>query len=179
MDARQEKRNQLLYAVADHILDHGLLDASLRPMARTAGTSDRMLIYHFGSREQLIETVLEHLTDRVKESLDLALPAMPFKDRPTAIASIMNLLRTPEFRRFNAVWLEILAKAASGKETYRKTARRIMVVFADWLEQRVPKGEEDRRAAAWTLLAQIEGLVVMDAAGQSERAFGFEEQQSI
>jgi AcrR family transcriptional regulator len=164
MQSSDDKRTRILRAVADHVLDHGLVSASLRPMAKTAGTSDRMLIYHFGSRSLLIEAVLEHLAERVKQHLDAALPETPFPDRDAAIESIMGLLRTQEMRRFNAVWFEILGKAAAGDAVYRTAARQIMSTFAEWLEPRVPETDSDRRAQAWELLTWIEGQVVMDAA---------------
>ncbi|MFZ9395925.1 MAG: TetR family transcriptional regulator, partial [Erythrobacter sp.] len=47
-------REILLPRLAAHVLAHGLAGASLRPLARAAGTSARMLIYHFGSKERLI-----------------------------------------------------------------------------------------------------------------------------
>jgi len=123
-----------------------------------------MLIYHFGSRSLLIEAVLEHLAERVQRNLEAALPETPFPDRETAIESIMDLLQTREMRRFNAIWFEILGKAAAGDAVYRATARKIMTTFAEWLEPRVPESASDRRSAAWSLLTWIEGRVVMDAA---------------
>jgi len=47
-------RDSLLPLLAAHVLTHGLGQASLRPLARAAGTSDRMLLYHFGSKEALM-----------------------------------------------------------------------------------------------------------------------------
>ena len=43
------KRDELVQAATDHALEHGLIGLSLRPLAAAIGTSDRMLIYHFGS----------------------------------------------------------------------------------------------------------------------------------
>ena len=53
------RRDDLLDAVTDHVLEHGLIDLTLRPVAAAVGTSDRMLIYHFGSREGLLGAVVE------------------------------------------------------------------------------------------------------------------------
>ncbi|NJK44659.1 MAG: TetR/AcrR family transcriptional regulator [Pleurocapsa sp. SU_196_0] len=51
---------QLIERIAAYILRHGLQDLSLRPLADALETTARMLIYHFGSREQLIVEVLTH-----------------------------------------------------------------------------------------------------------------------
>lgn len=47
-------KQTLLPKLAAHVLRHGLGSASLRPLAKAAGTSDRMLIYHFGSKDALV-----------------------------------------------------------------------------------------------------------------------------
>ena len=46
-------REQLLAAVVGYVATHGFSDLSLREVAAAIGTSHRMLIYHFGSREGL------------------------------------------------------------------------------------------------------------------------------
>lgn len=53
-----EKRTELLADVVDYIGMHGLDDLTLRPLAAALGTSSRMLIYYFESRENLIVQAL-------------------------------------------------------------------------------------------------------------------------
>jgi AcrR family transcriptional regulator len=50
-------RQRLLDACTDYALEHGLPDR-LRPLAAAAGTSNRMLLYHFGTRDGLLREVL-------------------------------------------------------------------------------------------------------------------------
>ena len=52
-------RETLLPLLAAYVLENGLADVSLRPLAKAAGTSDRMLLYHFGSKEELVAALLE------------------------------------------------------------------------------------------------------------------------
>ena len=58
-----EIKERLLEACADHALAHGLPDR-LEPLARATGTSTRMLIYHFGTRDVLLRAVLERARQR-------------------------------------------------------------------------------------------------------------------
>ncbi len=51
-------REKLLAAVIAHVTAHGIGDLSLREVAAAIGTSHRMLIYHFGSREGLMVTIV-------------------------------------------------------------------------------------------------------------------------
>ena len=57
-------RDDLLDRVTDHVLEHGLIGLSLRPVAAAVGTSDRMLIYHFTSRDALVSAVVARATER-------------------------------------------------------------------------------------------------------------------
>ncbi|MFI1076298.1 TetR/AcrR family transcriptional regulator [Streptomyces puniciscabiei] len=52
------KRRDLLDRVRAYVLRNGLADLSLRPLARALGTSDRMLLYYFGSKERMVAEAL-------------------------------------------------------------------------------------------------------------------------
>jgi AcrR family transcriptional regulator len=52
------KRAEILAQVIDYIGERGLADLSLRPLAAALGTSSRMLIYYFGSKEELLAQAL-------------------------------------------------------------------------------------------------------------------------
>ena len=59
-------RDELLARCVAWFAEHGVGDTSLRTLAAAVGTSHRMLIYHFGSREGLLAAVVEsvELTER-------------------------------------------------------------------------------------------------------------------
>ncbi len=48
------RRDEVAQAATDYVLEHGLVGLSLRPMAAELGTSDRMLLYHFASKDDLV-----------------------------------------------------------------------------------------------------------------------------
>ncbi|WP_328389012.1 TetR/AcrR family transcriptional regulator [Nocardia sp. NBC_00416] len=52
------KRAEILDAVVRYIAEQGLADLSLRPLAAALGTSSRMLIYYFGTKEELLVQAL-------------------------------------------------------------------------------------------------------------------------
>src|SRR3954451_6447895 len=51
-------RERLLAAAMEHVAEHGVGNLTLRGLAAALGTSHRMLIYHFGSREGLLIEVI-------------------------------------------------------------------------------------------------------------------------
>ena len=63
---RPEIKQRLIDVCTDHALDHGLPDR-LEPLARAAGVSSRMLIYHFGTRDDLLRAILGRARERQLE----------------------------------------------------------------------------------------------------------------
>jgi AcrR family transcriptional regulator len=60
----QQAKQQLLDATIAYFAEHGLTDPSLRQLATAIGTSHRMLIYHFGSKEELLAEVVRAVEQR-------------------------------------------------------------------------------------------------------------------
>ena len=58
------RRHDVLARAADYVLERGLAGLSLRPLAKALGTSPRMLLYDFGSKEQLVQDVLAEIRRR-------------------------------------------------------------------------------------------------------------------
>ena len=69
------RRAALAEGATDYALEHGLIGLSLRPLAAAIGTSDRMLLYHFSDKDDLVATVLRVSTDRSVEEIRALPPA--------------------------------------------------------------------------------------------------------
>ncbi len=52
------RRREILAASVRYVAEHSLSDLSLRPLAAAVGSSPRVLLYLFGSKEELIREVL-------------------------------------------------------------------------------------------------------------------------
>jgi AcrR family transcriptional regulator len=62
------RKPELRDAALAYLLEHGLAAVSLRPMAIQLGTSPRMLMFHFKSKEGLLQEVLGELHSRLQLS---------------------------------------------------------------------------------------------------------------
>jgi AcrR family transcriptional regulator len=113
-------RDQLLDKVADHVLAHGLIGLSLRPVAAAVGTSDRMLIYHFRSRDALVSAVVARATERAVDHV-AALPGFP------TVRSGVNRLWAEYQTQPLSPCLDVYCQAAAtgliGREPYLSDAR--------------------------------------------------------
>jgi AcrR family transcriptional regulator len=160
----------LLAAMAAHVRNTGLSGASLRPLARAAGTSDRMLIYHFGSKARLIEALLDRLAQEMLGALSAALPARRASSEAALAREIIALWRTPTFRPYLRIWFDILSATGRGDADHGAAAIRILTGQLDWIEARLPENTPHPRANAKAMLALIQGALVLDLAGMHKAA---------
>jgi AcrR family transcriptional regulator len=63
------RQAELLDAIVDFLLANGVSDLSLRPLAEGVGTSARLLIYHFGSKENLLAVALGQVRARMVQAI--------------------------------------------------------------------------------------------------------------
>ena len=63
------RKDEVLDRIVDYVFEHGVSDLSLRPLAEALGTSPRMLLYHFDSKERLVVEVLAAARSRQYEML--------------------------------------------------------------------------------------------------------------
>jgi AcrR family transcriptional regulator len=167
-------RETLLPALAAHVLEHGLDGASLRPLAKAAGTSDRMLIYHFGNKETLIRELLGYIAGVYSTALDMALAARHGEQRPStrqqSFARILEQGRQPSMQCFMVLWWEIVAGAARGVPGYAEAASEMITNQLAWLEGQMPEGDPDPAGGARYLLTLLEGTLMLGAVGHARTA---------
>ncbi|WP_428483082.1 TetR/AcrR family transcriptional regulator [Qipengyuania sp.] len=136
-------RETLLPKLATHVLEHGLAGASLRPLAKAAGTSDRMLIYHFGSKDGLVTALLEHVAGMYSGALEMAYPTEPATSRRDCAQRLLAIGRAPMFAPFLRLWWEIVAGAAKGDAAFRASAAAMMDSQLDWFAAYLPPDDPD------------------------------------
>ncbi len=118
--------------MTDHVLEHGLIGLTLRPVAAAIGSSDRMLIYHFGDRDALVSAVVERTIDRAVVAVD----AMPAADGVrAAINGLWHAYRDPPLSGCLDIYCQAAASGLLGTEPYRSVARAGNARWAEALER--------------------------------------------
>jgi len=158
-------KHRLLDACADYALAHGLPDR-LEPLATATGTSARMLIYHFGTRDALLRAVLGHARRRQLDTFGDLLRERP--DEPytatlnRAWTSITGSAGRPYLRMFSQLHPSAVQQLWPD---FRRTAT------TDWLGP-LEDGLRSigRPELATLVLAVIRGLLMdLDATADTTR----------
>ncbi len=110
-----ERRRQLLDALVAEFSTGGIGDRSLREVAAAVGTSHRMLLHHFGSREDLLVAIVEEVERRQMGLL----AELPF-DPAQGFAAMWADLRRPELRESERLFFECYARAAQGEKPFTR-----------------------------------------------------------
>ncbi len=166
---RPEQREVFLSGAVEHVLRNGASGLSLRPLAAALGTSDRMLLYYFGSREHLLETVLDLVGEGLVEALSDAIPSG--RSNPSVLLqAVWSTARDPAVQPVLRLYVEVLGQAAAQVAPFPAAARRVAHRWLDWVQDRVDVPAAERQEAAAALLAAVDGLLVLDLAVGSEVA---------
>jgi AcrR family transcriptional regulator len=104
-------RAGLLDRIVDDVARHGLGDRSLRDLASAVGSSHRMLLYHFGSRDGLVAAIVREVEQRQRAFM--ADGAGGAAVDPIAVARAMwRRVSAPELRPFVQLFFEAAACAS-------------------------------------------------------------------
>jgi len=107
-------RERLLVATLAYVAQNGLQDLSLRELAAGIGTSHRMLIYHFGSKEGLLRAVVEEVERQQRDFFMrfIADQSVPLLE---AALAFWNRLTDPSLSNNVRLFFELYGQALAGR----------------------------------------------------------------
>jgi AcrR family transcriptional regulator len=118
--AKEERRETWTREATDYALTEGLIGLSLRPLAAALGTSDRMLLYHFGTKDGLVAAMLRESNQRSTVHV-AGLP--PSADLRSAVLDLWAAVRSPEIEPCTRMYVEAAALGLLGREPYASVVR--------------------------------------------------------
>ena len=101
------RREELLERAYGYALEHGLASMSLRPLAEAIGSSPRVLLFLFGSKDGLVRALLERARADELEFLSSA----PAGDLAAVGQRVWDWLAAPERRALLTLWVEAYARS--------------------------------------------------------------------
>lgn len=171
MRIRDTQREAVIERLAAHLLDHGLARISLRQLAQAAGVSDRMLLYYFADKAEVLATVMARVAGELSLRLAEAIPdGAPL--RPAELVRRASEFTTgPEMRSYMRLWVEVVAAGAQGEAPFPAIVSQVMAGFRLWVDERMdlPAGA-DREGTAAAVIAMIDGLALVDICSEDVSA---------
>jgi AcrR family transcriptional regulator len=162
MPSDSDARDALLTRVLAFAAQDGLADRSLREIAAGVGTSHRMLLYHFGSREALLAAIVEAIEAQQRSAMAALATGSP-RDVMTALWTRVS---SPELRPFVRLFFEVFALATRGAPG---TTRLLDGLTTSWLDDATDvatrTGADTDRAALRLGVAVSRGLLLDLLAG--------------
>ena len=158
-------KEELLDACTDHALAHGLPDR-LAPLVSATGTSARMLLYHFVTRDALLRAILVRARQRQLEAFGTLLRVRPDEPYTTTLERAWTAIAGPDGQPYLRMFAQWRADAA---QPWWPDLRR--AATTDWLGP-LEDGLRTvgRPALATLVLAVIRGLLMdLDATGDNTR----------
>ena len=156
-----DRRAELAEAALCYVLEHGLIGLSLRPLAAAVGTSDRMLIYHFGSKETLIAEVVALANHQLAGSLGEA--DSPVETTAELVQHVWRALAVSEARGATRLYLELCVLSVGEPQHYLAAHERIREPWLEMLRSALTElGVPSLKVAALAdlILDTIDGLLL-------------------
>ncbi|WP_327346943.1 TetR/AcrR family transcriptional regulator [Streptomyces europaeiscabiei] len=168
-----ERKPALLEQIIAELTIRGIGDLSLRPLATALGVSTYSLTYHFGTREQLITEVIEHI-DAEHHRLTAEWYHENAKTTPgEGILAYWAWQEEPEHLEGLRLLVEVIALPSATHLVPPTTRARLVTVWNDLLaEELVEHGVEPAAAQVKSTLvnAALNGLVLdLVATGEHDR----------
>jgi AcrR family transcriptional regulator len=169
--APSPRHDELLERSYRYVLEHGLAGLSLRPLAAAVGSSPRVLLFLFGSKEELIRAVLARARADEVRILE-ASRARSGGDLRDAARAVWTWLVDDTHRPLLVLWLEVYARSlteASGP--WHGFAAQTVDDWLGLLAATQPRAESRKGTAERTLcLAVLRGaLLDLLATGDVDR----------
>jgi AcrR family transcriptional regulator len=161
--APSKRRDALLELAYRYVLEHGLADVSLRPLAAAVGSSPRVLLYLFGSKAGLVRALLSRARSDELALLD-HLSCSGADDLATVAAELWRWLSAKEHRALLILWVEGYGRSIADTEgPWADFARSTVEAWLELLASTQPEHERDTpfgRAKRTLVLAVLRGALL-------------------
>jgi AcrR family transcriptional regulator len=127
---RKSPRQRLLDEAIEYVAANGMSDVSLRALAAALGTSHRMLIFHFGSKEGLWVEIIRTVERRQRELLGEILPD-PSEPVGEAMRAWWKHISDPSLWPNERLFFEVYGQALQGRP---HTTELLDGIVESWLE---------------------------------------------
>jgi AcrR family transcriptional regulator len=169
--ADEGHRAQLLDRIVDYVLAQGFAGLSLRPLAKAVRSSPRVLLYYFGSKEELVVEVLARARERQRHQFE-RLQQQEITTALDACRAIWSVMSAPKAEAAFRFFFEIYSLALQDPKRYPGFLKSAVNDWLSYIERPyVSEGYSpgQARAIATVVLAGYRGFM-LDLCATHDRA---------
>lgn len=173
MSSSSPRRPELLEAAYAYALGNGLAGLSLRPLAAAIGSSPRVLLFLFGSKEGLIRALLARAREDELTYLDVLRGQQHDSGLAAAGRDVWAWLAAPSHHALLVLWTEGYARSLLGEPgPWAEFAAGTVSDWLDLLAARQPASRRDTPAGRdeRTLLLAVLRGALLDLLATGDRA---------
>jgi AcrR family transcriptional regulator len=157
-----QRRDAIVRRAADHLLERGVVAVSLRELAAAVGVSPRMLVHHFGSREQLVSAAVREARSRQREAFEARLAPQPGRPYADVLTDAWRWLAADQARPYLRLFGQLYALAQAPDSPHAEFLRESVLDWLPTIEQGFAADGADpstARGLSTLTVAVIRGLL--------------------
>jgi AcrR family transcriptional regulator len=153
-------REEILDGALRTALTDGLSQLTFGRLARRLDVSDRVIVYYFPSKTELIVSVLTLVADQLQAVLAVAF-THPAAGHIELARSAWPVLATDDADPIFGLYFEAIGQATAGIEPFAGLAGQLLEGWICWLSEFFRGTQPRRRAEAEATLALLDGLLLL------------------
>jgi AcrR family transcriptional regulator len=160
--AKSQRREDLLEAAIEYLLNNGIANLSLRPLAAGVGSKARLLIYHFGSKDALVADAMIVVRERVQnafaEVVHNGVGLLPSQ----IITTFWKWATAVEHQQYLKLFFEVHGLALQGPAQYGPYLEGAVASWIEMMASALPDRlpQKKRHALATLAVGAVAGLLL-------------------
>ena len=165
----KHSKAEILEGAVAAAFEDGLSQLTFGRVAKRLGISDRIVVYYFPSKDDLIGEVLLAMGLQLQATLAPAFTT-PVADHAALLRTAWPILARPEADPVFALFFEAGGLAATGLEPFATLVPPLVEAWIEWATAFISGTKAKRRAEAEAAIAMLDGLLLMRQIGGPELA---------
>ncbi len=153
----EKRRQKIVGAAVAHLIEHGLQNSGLRAIAQSAGMSDRMIMYYFETKDDLVSEALTVISDHLADGMEHSLPSKKVTAQQL-LDALLDQEQSDESLAILRLFFEVIGLAMRGAEPFTSIAAQILQRSEERIRARLRVDQQHR---ARDVLARLEGELMI------------------
>ena len=140
--------------------EDGLSQLTFGRVAKRLGISDRVVVYYFPSKDELVSDVLVAVGIQLQQTLEPVFGS-PAADYLELVRAAWPVVARPDADAVFALFFEANGLAAAGREPFRTLVPQLVDAWITWAAEFFQGTSAQRSAEAETAIALLDGLLLL------------------